>query len=335
MRTQTRLAYNAFLAQVALLNGVPSAVEKFAVDPTVQQTLEAKIQESSDFLSRINIISVTDQQGEKVGLGVGGPIASTANTTLADRTTKSPTDTTGSTYICTQTNYDTHITYAMLDQWAKFPNFQILVRDAILRRQALDRILMGFNGTIRAATSDLVANPLLQDVNIGWLQKYRTEAPSRVLSDGPSVGANTINVGAGGDYQNMDALVFDAVNNLIDPWFRGDTNLVAVVGRNLLTDKYLPLLNQLAPTEKLAADMIISQNRLGGMQAVSVPFMPDGKILVTRLDNLSIYTQEGARRRTIIDNAKRDRIENYESSNDAYVIEDFGAGCLIENIVLV
>ena len=26
------------------------------------------------------------------------------------------------------------------------------------------------------------------------------------------------------------------------------------------------------------------------------------------------------------------RFENYESSNDAYVVEDFGAGCLIENI---
>lgn len=335
MRNKTRLAYNDFLTQVALLNGVPLATEKFAVAPTVQQTFEAHIQESSDFLSRINIISVTEQQGEKVGLGVGGPIASTTNTALADRATKSPTDTTGSPYFCTQTNYDTHITYALLDQWAKFPNFQTLIRDAIIRRQALDRILIGFNGTSRAASSNPATNPLLQDVNVGWLQKYRTEAPARVLSDGPSAAVNTINVGAGGDYANMDALVFDAVNSLIEPWFRGDTNLVAVVGRNLLTDKYMPLLNQLPPTEKLAADIIISQNRLGGLQAVSVPFMPDGKILVTRLDNLSIYNQEGTRRRAITDNPKRDRIENWESSNEAYVVEDFGAGCLIENIVLV
>ena len=32
--------------------------------------------------------------------------------------------------------------------------------------------------------------------------------------------------------------------------------------------------------------------------------------------------------------AKRDRIENYESINEDYVIEDYAAGCLIENIVL-
>nr|WP_243864498.1 P2 family phage major capsid protein [Burkholderia pseudomallei] len=35
-----------------------------------------------------------------------------------------------------------------------------------------------------------------------------------------------------------------------------------------------------------------------------------------------------------MDNPKRDRIENYESSNDAYVVEDFGCGCVAENIEL-
>ena len=57
--------------------------------------------------------------------------------------------------------------------------------------------------------------------------------------------------------------------------------------------------------------------------------------MVTTLDNLSIYYQEGARRRTIVDNAKRDRIENYESSNDAFVVEDYGRGCIAQNIAFV
>ena len=56
---------------------------------------------------------------------------------------------------------------------------------------------------------------------------------------------------------------------------------------------------------------------------------------ITRLDNLSIYWQEGTRRRTIVDNAKRDRIENYESSNEAYVVEDHGAMAVVENIEIV
>ena len=80
MRNATRLEFNAYLAQVALLSGVASATEKFAVDPTIQQTLESKMTESTDFLGRINVVGVTEQQGEKLGLGIGGPIAGTTNT---------------------------------------------------------------------------------------------------------------------------------------------------------------------------------------------------------------------------------------------------------------
>ena len=57
--------------------------------------------------------------------------------------------------------------------------------------------------------------------------------------------------------------------------------------------------------------------------------------MVTTFDNLSIYWQEGARRRNLKDAPERDRIENYESSNDAYVVEDYGRGAMAENIVLI
>jgi hypothetical protein len=63
--------------------------------------------------------------------------------------------------------------------WAKFQDFQTRIRDAIIQRQALDRIMIGFNGVKREKTSDRVANPLLQDVNIGWLEKIRQENPFR------------------------------------------------------------------------------------------------------------------------------------------------------------
>ena len=81
--------------------------------------------------------------------------------------------------------------------------------------------------------------------------------------------------------------------------------------------------------------MMISQKRVGGQQAVRAPFFPDGSIFITSLENLSMYWQRGSRRRHIEENAKRKRIENYESSNDAYVVEDYGFGCLVENITFV
>lgn len=333
MRNNTRLLYTAMLAHIAQLNGVSDATAKFTVDPSVQQTLETRIQESSDFLRQINIVGVTEQQGEKLGLGVGGPIASTTNTAVQDRATKDPTDMDQQGYICTQTNFDTHLTYGKIDAWAKFPDFQTRVRDAIIRRQALDRIMIGFNGTSRAATSNLVANPLLQDVNKGWLQKYREFATARVLADGANAGEIRVGEAAGGDYKNLDALVMDAVASLVEPWYQEDTQLVAIMGRDLLHDKYFPLVNTAnAPTEQLALDTLVSQKRVGGLQAVRVPSMLANAVFITRLDNLSIYYQEGGRRRAIVDNAKRDRIENYESSNDAYVVEDYGCGCLIENV---
>ncbi|MEX5538786.1 P2 family phage major capsid protein, partial [Pseudomonas syringae] len=54
--------------------------------------------------------------------------------------------------------------------------------------------------------------------------------------------------------------------------------------------------------------------------------------IVTTFNNLSIYVQLGARRRMVIDNPKRDQIENYESSNEDYFIEDLGLMAMAENI---
>lgn len=130
--------------------------------------------------------------------------------------------------------------------------------------------------------------------------------------------------------------MFDLVADMLEPWYQEDTDLVVICGRQLLADKYFPIINQNhAPTEQLAADVVTSQKRIGNLPAVRVPYFPPKALLVTRLDNLSIYWQEGTRRRQVVDNAKRDRIENYESVNDAYVIEDLGGAALAENIVLV
>ncbi|MEW6166071.1 MAG: phage major capsid protein, P2 family [Pseudomonadota bacterium] len=337
MRNDTRLAFNAYLDQLAKLNGVPSAREQFAATPSVQQTLETKVQDSSEFLSKINNVGVVEQKGEKIGLGIGAPVAGRTDTTAQDRTPSDPTTLDNNGYDCIQTNYDTYITYAKLDAWAKHPNFQQLVRDVIIKRQALDIISIGFNGVSRAATTDKVANPLLQDVNKGWLQKYREDAPARVL-DEVFAASNLVQIGdaidAAHGYKNLDALVMDAVNNMIEPWYREDTELVVILGRDLLADKYFPLVNKVQDnSEMMAADLIISQKRVGGLGAVRAPFFPAGTLLITRLDNLSRYYQEGARRRTVMDNPKRSRIENYESSNDDFVVEDYGLGCVVENIV--
>ncbi|EHT4047276.1 phage major capsid protein, P2 family [Escherichia coli] len=339
MKQKTKFAFNAYLMQLAKLNKVPveELSSKFTVEPSVQQTLEDQIQQSAAFLTLINIMPVSEQSGQLLGLGVGSTIAGTTDTTAKEREATDPTLMTDVEYKCEQTNFDTVLTYAKLDLWAKFQDFQLRIRNAIIQRQALDRIMIGFNGVTRAKTSKRTANPMLQDVNKGWLQKVREDAPDSVMGsttaeDGTTT-AVVLKVGPGGQYLNLDALVMDAVNELVDPIFQDDDGLVVVCGRELLADKYFPLVNKEQPnSEKISADLIISQKRMGGLQAVRAPYFPANALLITRLDNLSIYWQEDTRRRAVIDNPKRDRIENFESVNEAYVVEDYRCVALVENI---
>ncbi|MNG63970.1 Phage major capsid protein, P2 family [compost metagenome] len=343
MRKQTRFKFNAFMSRLAELNGVDTGDldKKFSVEPSVTQTIMTRVQDSSSFLTRINILPVPEMKGEKIGLDVSGTIASTTDTAGGDeRETADFATLDAEGYFCQQVNYDFHIRYNTLDLWARYQDFQTRLRDAIVKRQALDRIMIGFNGTHRAKTSNRVKFPLLQDIAPGWLQKYRENAPSRVMNkvvaeDG-SVVSEKVRVGAGGDYANLDALVMDATNTLIAPWYQEDPELVVICGRQLLADKYFPLVNQEQPnTEAMAADLIISQKRIGNLPAVRVPYFPADALLITRMDNLSIYWQEDTHRRHMVENSKRDRIENYESINEDYVVEDYACGALIENIVLL
>jgi P2 family phage major capsid protein len=338
MRNTTRILLTAFVSQVALLNGIDASIAastKFTVEPSVQQTLETKMQESSEFLSKINLVGVPELKGEKLGLGIGSTIAGRTNTAAGHRRVGiDPSTLDSHGYECKQTNFDTALRYAKLDMWAKFPDFQTRIRDAILRRQALDRILIGFNGTTAAVETDRAAHPLLQDVNIGWLQKMRAENETRVLDEGGDVaGKVTYGTHAGADYVTLDALVWDAKETMLAEWAKGDTELVAFVSGDLLHDKYFPMINQAeAPTEQLARDVIMSTKRLGGLPAYRVPGFPNGTVFITRFDNLSLYYQEGARRRQIKDEPELDQITDYQSSNEAYVIEDLEYACLVENI---
>lgn len=345
MRNETRLVFTALAAQIALLNGVASATEKFNVTPSVQQTLESAMQESSAFLAQINLLGVIEQQGEALLLGVNGPVAGRTDTAGGNRRTPANVAALSKdAYNCKQTNFDTSFPYSLLDAWAKFPDFQVRLSKAILERQALDRIMIGFNGVSAAAATNRTTSPLLQDVNIGWLQKIRTGAAVRVIDEGAVAGKVTVgstrvikvagvDTEIGGDYQTLDGLVYDAIQ-LLDPWHRSRPDLVVMVSRDLMHEKLLKAVEKGAASnqEENAAQEIMSRARLGGLPVVDAPFFPAGTVLVTFLKNLSIYWQEGARRRHLKDEAEYDRIADYQSSNDAYVIEDFGAVALVENI---
>lgn len=340
MRNETRAALAAYTAGIAKANGVTSVENSFTVTPSVAQTIERKIQESSAFLSAINMMMVPEQTGQALKIAVGSPVSSRTNTTTTARQPSVPQSLEDYSYACVHTDMDTAISYAQLDAWAKFPNFADLVRASIIQQQALDRIMIGWNGTSAAVSTNRATNPLLQDVNIGWVKKVRDNKASQIVSDASSSGGPAIKISptgaAGSDYANLDALVFDLVNNLIAPWFRENPDLRVILGRDLAADVYFPLVNAVQPpTEKNAAQLILSGKRIGGLPAVQLPFFPANAVAVTTMKNLSIYTQEGTRRRYLKEEPEWSRIANYESVNDAYVVEEYDLFAYAENITFV
>jgi P2 family phage major capsid protein len=342
----SRLKFNAFVGQVALLNGLdasmtvlPGELKSFAVAPVIEQRLQEKLRSTSDFMSRINVVPVYEQQGDRVGIGVGRSLARRTNTAAGTR--RNPVDPTASdkidSYFCKMTEFDYGWAYSQLDAWAHRPEFQQLVRDAVIAQKAEDVITIGFNGVDAKAQTDPNTYPLLQDVNWGWLYKMRTYAGARVMSHG---GLDNLKVyvseDGNADYVNLDALVFDAIGNLIHERYRTATDLVVIVGSDLVQEKYFKIVSAAGDkaTEQVARDIIMSSRQLGGKPTMQVPFFPANAILITSLKNLSYYWQVGSARRAIKDEPEYSRIANYESINDAFMVEEYEKACLIENIQL-
>ena len=319
---------------IAETYGVERASKMFSVDPSVAQELNDAITAKADFLERINIVPVSEIKGEKVFIGVNGPVTGRTNTKTTDRQAKDASALENTTYELVDTQSDVGLPYAKIDAWAKFPDFQDRYSAAVQKRIAQDRIVIGFHGTIAAIQTDLEANPKLQDVNKGWLQQLREQAPQQVLKEGATPGKVTL--GAGGDYANLDALVHDT-KQMVDEILREDGDLVAIIGTDLLAADKAKLYTKQGdtPTEKERIENAQVIATYGGLPAFSVPNFPVNAVLVTSWDNLSIYFQDTSWRKQTVDNPKRSRVEDYNSRNEGYVIEQLEKIALTENVELV
>lgn len=317
-----------------VIDPIARAARTFTVEPSIQQILIDKQSEDTSWLGNVNIALVDEMKGEKLGLGLDGKVVSSrTDTNAGDRQPKSLWALTSNEYETRDTHFDTYLTYKQIDYWAKFSDFEARIGRHLIEAQRADRIKIGFNGRAHVPNTDRLANPLGEDVNVGWLERMRLSAPEQVLDSGADANKITFGTHATADFKTVDALVISAVNELIPSWHRQRTDLVALVSNSLLEDKYYDLYNVAQPpSEKLATQALDLQRRIGRHPAKVPPWFPAGSILVTFEANLSIYEQSGSRRRSIKDEAKRSRFENYESFNEDYVVEDYEAAVLIEKI---
>lgn len=323
MQNNTRELLNQYLSQAAKESGADQEERSFTMAPAAAERLIVRLRESAELMQRINIVPSITQEGIAGALVRGGAIAARTDTTKGPRKPRN-VSIDPAPYRCERTEFDAELPYSVLDAWAQLPDFQQRLDDALAEQQALDQITIGFHGTHAAEETDREAYPLLQDVNAGWLHKIRTQAPSRVQAEAV--------IGPDGDYASLDALVYGAIQ-MLDPWQRKRPGLVVMLDRDLLHTKLLA--NVKGATDnmaELALTRILSSGLIAGLPIFDAPSFPDDTLLVTSLDNLSIYYQEQSQRRFINEDPAGDRLCHFMAQAEAYVVEDYGRAALIENI---
>jgi len=313
--------FAAMLTAMASTYGVASVSQSFAVEPSLHQQLTDKIVLQSQFLQMINVLPVTELKGEKLMGSASGLITTRTDTTGAgERTARELLDLDAKGYELFQTDTDTAIRYIMIDTWAKFPDLVQRYQRYIMKAIATNKVMIGWHGTSVAGTTDPVANALGEDMNKGWLQILREQAAAQVLTEGGTVGE--IRLGASGDFENLNSFVH-SVKSMIPEEYADGGDLIAIVGRDLITRDKGKVYDAHGetPTEKAKIEVAQSIETYGGLKSLTVPYFPARGVLVTSLDNLSLYYQEGSMRRHIKDKPEKNRYEDFMSQNEGYVVE--------------
>lgn len=335
-QTKLSLAIAAMISEVAAAQGISKeqVSNGYTIAPTAVQTMYDEIAQNTELLQKINLRPKTEKVGEVIGLS-SGLIGSNTDTTGAgkERKPKPIHNLSGRKYSLEKTNFDAALRYDEIDQWAHLTDFPKHVNKKIAESIALSLVTIGMNGTSRADDSDASANTMLQDVAKGWLQKMREENKARCIGTaGTSVTSVPYGPGAT-NYKNLDAVVTDALN-IMDERFADRSDFVVLASRRTVGDKYLRIVNKSGETatEIEAGGRLNKERTLGGLPVMYVPNMPQNTLLITPLSNLSIYYQISGERRLIVDNPRKDQLESLQSKNIDFIVEEYGAAVLIENL---
>lgn len=335
-QTKLSLAIATMISEVAAAQGISKeqVSNGYTIAPTAVQIMYDEIAQNTELLQKINLRPKTEKVGEVIGLS-SGLIGSNTDTTGAgkERKPKPIHNLSGRKYSLEKTNFDAALRYDEIDQWAHLTDFPKHINKKIAESIALSLVTIGMNGTSRADDSDASTNTMLQDVAKGWLQKMREENKARCIGTaGTSVTSVPHGPGAT-NYKNLDAVVTDALN-IMDERFADRSDFVVLTSRRTVGDKYLRIVNKSGETatEIEAGGRLNKERTLGGLPVMYVPNMPQNTLLITPLSNLSIYYQISGERRLIVDNPRKDQLESLQSKNIDFIVEEYGAAVLIENL---
>jgi P2 family phage major capsid protein len=329
MKTSTRDLVQQSLEKFAQVYGAPNGdpTELFNVqEPNVQQRLDEKIRESSDFLNKVNFVGVDQLKGEKLEMDVKGPV-SRRNTPLTSRTKHDPSDIAKRSYELHEVQRDVMIPWKKLDTWSgTFAKFYAMFRNMVIKQRAHDILMTAWNGQFVAPVTDPASYGMLQDNSIGWIQQVINNAPEKLLGLNPDGSVDEIRVGPGaGDngFENMDELVM-ALNGMIDKPFRTRTDLMAICGDDLVTDSYLKMYASFVePSEKPMIDLYVTGNRFGRRPIAESAHFPQRGLLLTPFANLSRYSQNGTLRMKVTDDDEKMCLLDYYYAYEGFPVEMF------------
>lgn len=344
MQTILSLAVAAAITGIADLHSVTESqvVETYGATPAVAQKVNEAIRAENDFLKKINVIGVKEKKGQKITVGTGGNrITRRTDTTNKRRTPRSPADLSSSSYELYKTETDVATEDEVLENWAHVEsNIGQMILNQSRITIAEERVMIGFNGIEAVKESDPETNTLLQDVNIGWLQKLRIENPNNAFTEiRQDAGEIVLGVkdGVTSDYVNLNQLVAAALRAIPKHLRKktGKGRLVVMVGDEIAEYHQDRIYAQYGeqPSEQEKAQRQQAATTLGGLEMVEPDFFPSRSIVITSYDNLSIYYQTSSWKKQTKYVAEAEQMEDYNKRNEGYVIQNVDKMVLVENII--
>ena len=300
--------------------------------------LNRDIQDFSPFLRYVNVMPRKHQKGGSLGIGSQGRGTKTNDTKNGNaRRPNAPKDSVLNEYEMKKAHFDYGLHDDDIDAMSEYDDWSDEYRAGFMEAMGNDRVMIGWHGTHHAATSDLSANPLLEDVNTGWPQLLRDRASSQVLSGGSTAGEIKIGSAAGSDYANLDALVHDLYQGI--PVHLRTAGMSAMIAQGIMAYSGATYYKEQAgtPTEKQQIREKGVTGIYGGLEALPPPYMPQTGIVITglkrngqRRSNLSIYWQKDSWRRKVEYKADLETSVDWNARREAYHIEKLNSMVMLD-----
>lgn len=290
--------------------------KQFAITGPKETILKNKLLEKALFLKMITVEDVDQKSGQVIQVGTSR--LHTGRKKGGRHTTDSSVD--GHEYALVETDSCAVVTWDMLSVWANSGNpgeFMKRMNENAFDNFSADLLRVGFNGIKVSETTDPTANPNGEDVNKGWQQLVKEDAPAQIIDLDVYLDPD-----GGGDYKTLDAMASDLINTKIHPSLRNDPNLVILAGADLVSFEQARLYDAATtPTEKKAAQQL--PHSIAGRKALVPPYFPGMRMVVTTLKNLHLYTQKNTRHRKSEHVEDRKQHENSYLRWEGYAVGDY------------